>query len=407
MPHTYKKSIFAAAYFPTISPIKGMHIFTANSGVKYKDRDDLLCVHFDDNAVTAGVFTQSSMPSAPVDWSRAAVNKAATTKFLIVNAGNANAFTGKAGLECCLDVGHIIADKMQIQPQQVFQASTGVIGEPLDGKKLAESALNATQPSSFEDAAKAIMTTDTFAKAATTSIEISGETIHISGIAKGSGMIAPNMGTMLAFIFTDARIDQPVLQKLVTEVTQESFNAITVDSDTSTSDTFGVFATAQTQTQIKTDSDITLFKQALMQISTDLALQIVKDGEGLSKFITIHVKEALDNQSARKIGLSIANSPLVKTAIAGEDPNWGRIIAAIGKSGEPADRDLTSVSIGDTIIAKNGAVIEHYNEAPVAAYMQSSEISITVSVGINQGQATVYTSDLTHDYIAINADYRS
>lgn len=251
------------------------------------------------------------------------------------------------------------------------------------------------------------MTTDTFHKGAGKTVNINGKSVHISGIAKGSGMIAPNMGTMLAFIFTDAQIDQSVLQKMVSEITDTSFNIITVDGDTSTSDVFAVFATGASSAEIQMPQELAAFKQALDAVATDLALQIVKDGEGISKFITINVQNAASDAEARQIGLSIANSPLVKTAIAGQDPNWGRIIMAIGKSGARADRDLTSVAIGGIKIAENGEAVENYDETPIQAHMQNLEIDIQVSVGVGTGKSVVYTTDLTHDYIDINADYRS
>ncbi|MFT6072403.1 MAG: glutamate N-acetyltransferase/amino-acid N-acetyltransferase [Alphaproteobacteria bacterium] len=407
MSYTYKKSIFAPITFPILPTINGMTISTSNSGIKYQDRDDLLCVRFDTPAVTAAVFTKSSMPSAAIDWCRHCMSQSGLTSCLVVNAGNANAFTGKAGALCCKNVAQSLSVHEKCPETQIFQASTGVIGEKLDGNILAKKIIQTTKNCTFEAAAKSIMTTDTFAKGFGETFDINGTPVSISGIAKGSGMIAPNMGTMLAFIFTDADIEQEVLQSLVCEITETSFNAITVDGDTSTSDTLAVFATGKSLVKIQSSDDISIFKQALNRVMTDLALQIVKDGEGLTKFVTITVQQAKDNLSARKIGLSVANSPLVKTAIAGEDPNWGRIIAAIGKSGEPADRDKTCILIGGMMIAEQGEAVENYNETPVVAYMKHSHIEITVLVGVGEGEAVVYTTDLTHDYIDINADYRS
>lgn len=407
MAFEYKKSVFAPKNFPELPIIKGMSISTTCTGLRYKGRDDLFCVRFDKPVATAATFTQSSMPSAPIDFCRNALGTDGFTSVVVVNAGNANAFTGKAGKLCCDTVAHILSTHEGYAPSQVFQASTGVIGQKLDGTILGTKALENKGNNTLYDAAKAIMTTDTFPKGAGITVTIQGKDINIAGIAKGSGMIAPNMGTMLAFIFTDADIDRILLQTLVSDITDTSFNAITVDGDTSTSDTFGVFATATSGVSIQTPEDIATFRQALDTVATDLALQIVKDGEGLTKFVTITVNDAISNLSARKIGLAIANSPLVKTAIAGQDANWGRVIAAIGKSGEPADRDLTSISIGGVLIASEGEAVIGYDETPVALHMKQKEIDIVVSVGVGTGKAVVYTTDLTHDYIDINADYRS
>ena len=289
----------------------------------------------------------------------------------------------------------------------MYQSSTGVIGEKLDGAKLGQALADLKNASNWEDAAKAIMTTDTFAKGYGKTVTLSnGKTISISGIAKGSGMIAPNMGTMLAFIFTDANIAQDILTDILPAIADSSFNSITVDGDTSTSDTLQLCATCSGE-EISNDADLEIFKNALNDVCKELALQIVKDGEGVTKCVSIHIQGAENNHAARKIGLSIANSPLVKTAIAGEDANWGRIVAAIGKSGEKADRDKTSISVGGIVIAKDGEAVEGYDETPVAAHMKSDMISIEVHVGIAGGSETVYTTDLTHKYIEINADYRS
>lgn len=407
MAYQYKKSIFAPETFPILPIVQGIKISTTCTGLRYKGRDDLVCVRFDTPAVTAATFTQSSMPSAPVDFCRDALSRNGLTSKLVVNAGNANAFTGQAGKLCCDTVAKILSENEHYPETQIFQASTGVIGQKLDGTLLGQKALENKGNNTLEDAAKAIMTTDTFAKGAGETIVINGKKVNIAGIAKGSGMIAPNMGTMLAFIFTDIVVDKYILQTLVSDITDTSFNAITVDGDTSTSDTFGIFATGASGVSLNDQYDFEQFKQALDRVATDLALQIVKDGEGLTKFVTITVNGASSDLSARKIGLSIANSPLVKTAIAGQDANWGRVIAAIGKSGEPANRDLTSVSIGGILIASDGEAVIGYDEAPVAAHMKQTEIDIHVSVGVGNGQAVVYTTDLTKDYIDINADYRS
>jgi glutamate N-acetyltransferase / amino-acid N-acetyltransferase len=407
MAYQYKKSIFAPETFPVLPIVQGIKISTTCTGLRYKGRDDLVCVRFDTPAVTAATFTTSSMPSAPIDFCRDALKNDGLTSIVVVNAGNANAFTGQAGKLCCDTVADILSTHEGYAKTQVFQASTGVIGQKLNGTLLGQKSLENQSINTLEDAAKAIMTTDTFAKGAGESIIINGKKINIAGIAKGSGMIAPNMGTMLAFIFTDVGINKDILQTIVSDITDTSFNAITVDGDTSTSDSLGVFATGASDVFLETSDDIEQFKQALNRVTTDLALQIVKDGEGLTKFVTITVNGAVSDVSARKIGLSIANSPLVKTALAGQDANWGRVIAAIGKSGEPANRDLTSISMGGVLIASNGEAVIGYDEAPIAAHMKQSEIAIAVSVGVGNGYAVVYTTDLTHDYIDINADYRS
>ncbi len=408
MAYQYKKSIFAPETFPVLPTVQGIKISTTCTGLRYKGRDDIVCVRFDTPAVTAATFTKSSMPSAPIDFCRDALGRDGLTSIVVVNAGNANAFTGHAGKLCCDTVSDILSTHEGYAKTQVFQASTGVIGQKLDGSILGQKALeNNKGNSTLQDAAKAIMTTDTFAKGAGETLTINGKKVNIAGIAKGSGMIAPNMGTMLAFIFTDAGINKYILQTMVSDITDTSFNAITVDGDTSTSDTLGVFATGASGVFLKESDDIEKFKQALDRVITDLALQIVKDGEGLTKFVTITVSGAVSDVSARRIGLSIANSPLVKTALAGQDANWGRVIAAIGKSGEPANRDLTAISMGGILIASNGEAVIGYDESPVAAHMKQSEIAIAVSVGVGNGHAVVYTTDLTHDYIDINADYRS
>ena len=399
-------SPFAPKFFPPMTKIDGMKIYTCCSQIRYKNRDDLLLVVFDDYANVAGVYTRSSMPSAPVDFCKIAHNNNKKAKILCVNAGNANAFTGKAGLNTVQNVSNILSKKFNCDPYEIYQASTGVIGEKLDGIALGKAAASITLESQWEHAAKAIMTTDTFAKGASRNVTLSnGKVISISGIAKGSGMIAPNMGTMLAFIFTDAALDQKTMQSFLPSLADKSFNSITVDGDTSTSDTLQLFATGQGE--MLSGPDLEIVKSSLSEICEELALMIVKDGEGITKFININVSGAEDDDAARKIGLSIANSPLVKTAIAGEDANWGRVVAAIGKSGEKANRDQTSISFGGITIAENGEALEGYDEAPVAQHMKHHSIEIKVDVGISTGNASVYTTDLTHRYIEINADYRS
>ena len=415
MSHPVFISPFAPKQYPTLPAVKGVSLATRRTEMRYKGRTDLLVVLLADGTVPAGVFTKSSMPSAPVDYCRKALTQETpNAKALIVNAGQANAFTGKTGAQACETVGKRTAEYLGCDAREIYQASTGVIGAKFSGDVLAEQTLK-TMPDAKEDAdyleaARAIMTTDTFPKLAGASAVIDGVSVQINGIAKGSGMIAPNMGTLLAFIFTDADIAGPVLQSLIAEIGEESFNSITVDGDTSTSDTLMLFATGKAGnapiTDVK-DPRLKDFKATLAKLCTELALQIVRDGEGVKKFVTITVEEAESAESARKIGLSIANSPLVKTAIAGEDANWGRIIAAIGKSGERADRDQTSVTIGGATVAKQGEAVPDYDEAPVAAHMKTPYIDIRVAVGVGEKSATVYTTDLTHAYIDINADYRS
>ncbi len=414
---THFVSPFAPTAFQKIGLPGGVRLLTAKTEMRYKNRLDLLVALFEDGAVPAGIFTKSSMPSAPVDFCRAALKKENPQAFaLIVNAGQANAFTGKTGAKTCDDVAHFLAGALRCEKDEIYQASTGVIGAKFSGEILSGHAVNAikqagaSESNDLLDAAKAIMTTDTFPKIAGEKVKIADHAVMISGIAKGSGMIAPNMGTMLAFIFTDAKISQAALQQLIAQIGEESFNAITVDGDTSTSDTLMIFATGKAGGAEITDPNdprLSEFKTGLAKICKNLAIQIVKDGEGVSKFVTITVKNAENFLSARAIGLSIANSPLVKTALAGEDANWGRIVAAIGKSGQKADRDATSVKIGGVTIAENGEAVAGYDEAPVTAHMKTANIDIEVSVGAGEARATVYTTDLTHAYIDINADYRS
>lgn len=402
------RSPLAPASFPILAPIAGLSLAVAATGVKYKDRDDLLLMAFDDGTNLAGVFTKSATASAPVLASRE-VAKNGTVRASLVNAGNANAFTGALGIQTVQACTSVLGQVLDIAPSQIATASTGVIGEPLDPasitsffNELKRSAGTAT----WQDAANAIRTTDTFAKGAGQSVTIAGTTYQISGIAKGSGMIAPDMATMLGFIATDAGIEKQALAAMLSRLTQDSFNAITVDSDTSTSDSVYLAATGKAGT-ISSASELSQFEAALRLVMIDLATQIVRDGEGASKFITIDVTGAYDDASAHKIGLAIGNSPLVKTAIAGEDANWGRIVMAVGKAGEPADRDKLAIAIGGVAITHDGQRRDDYDEAPVAAYMKGDEIHIAVDVGIAKGTARIWTCDLTHGYITINADYRS
>ena len=408
-----KRSPLAPSSMPELHAVAGIKLATAASGMKYKGRDDIMLMVADDKAVVAGALTRSKTCSAAVDWCKE-VLKTGSAKAVLVNAGNANAFTGKRGLASVDRMAKASADALSVAPEvilpkDILLASTGVIGEPMDDQVITgylPQLIANLSDQSWADAAAAIMTTDTFAKAASQKVMISGETITITGVAKGSGMIAPDMATMLAFVGTDAKITKEDLAAITRQVTDESFNAITVDGDTSTSDTVIVMATGQTGPEISGDG-LTQFQAALKDIMVDLAQQIVRDGEGAEKLITITVTGAEDDQSARRIGLAIANSPLVKTAIAGEDANWGRVVMAVGKSGEPADRDRLSILIGGTVIAQNGDRVDDYDETPVAAHMKTRDIKVDVDLGLGQGQAQVWTCDLTHGYITINADYRS
>jgi len=410
-----KKSPLAPKSFPKMPAIDGLWLGAGESGTKYKDRPDVMLVAVEKKSVIAGALTKSSMPSAAVDWCRTLLPKGAV-RGLVVNAGNANAFTGKTGDKANFQLAAGAAKALNVLPEEVFVASTGVIGEDLKTpallKTIANLADGGLSPTAWQNCARAIMTTDTFPKGVTSTAKIGSVEVNLNGIAKGSGMIAPDMATMLAFFFTDADLPPSVLRQLVNDNLPSSFNAITVDSDTSTSDTVLLIATGARKLSGKPirsikDPRLKGFNQSLKEAMQELAQQIVRDGEGATKFITVNVSGAADDASARLIALAIANSPLVKTAIAGEDPNWGRVVMAVGKSGEPANRDRLKVKIGDFNIAKNGRVIANYDERPVAKYMKGHEIVISVDVGIGKGIARVWTSDLTHEYISINADYRS
>lgn len=412
MPET-KRSPLAPETFPEIPPVGGVRVATRACGVRYTGRTDVLLVELSDETQVAGVFTKSLTASAPVEWCRKSL-PGGIANGLIVNSGNANAFTGRVGEEAVEQVVEAVADRLACRPSRVFAASTGVIGEPLNFQAITDEldALKADlAPGKWDEAAAAIMTTDTFPKGAVKQAEINGTKVTIAGIAKGSGMIAPDMATMLAYVFTDADIPSPVLQDILAPACGRTFNSITVDSDTSTSDSCMLFATgaAGNTAGFSSADDAALkdFKAKLEAVMLDLAHQIVRDGEGASKFIEITVTGAENEAAAKRIGLSIANSPLVKTAIAGEDANWGRIVMAVGKAGERAERDRLNIAIGGITIAANGLAVDGYDEAPVTAHMQSPEINIAVDVGIGNGRATVWTCDLTHGYIDINADYRS
>ena len=410
-----KISPFAPKHLPDLPAIDGMRLAAASAGIRYPGRTDLLLVVFDPGTTVAGVLTRSKTASAPVEWCRTHLAHG-MARALVVNSGNANAFTGRRGEEAVKQTAEAAAEACDCLETDVYLASTGVIGEPLDARKIAEhldALAREAEPDGFAEAARAIMTTDTYPKLATRKAEIDGVSIGINGIAKGAGMIAPDMATMLAFVFTDAAIEPQALRASLDPAVDETFNAITIDGDTSTSDTALIFATGRSALRgaprIVHGEDLRLasFRFALHEVMHDLAQQIVKDGEGLSKFVTVKVTGAESKEAARAIAKSIANSPLVKTAIAGEDPNWGRIVAAVGKAGEAADRDKLAIWLGDILVAKDGEVASSYREKDGAAYMKGPEIAITVDVGVGESVATVWTCDLTHDYIAINADYRS
>lgn len=403
-------SPLAPASLPHLPPIAGVQLAAGEAGIRYANRVDLLLVTLDAGTTAAGVFTKSKAPSAPVDWCRS-ILPSGKARALVVNSGNANAFTGKKGVITTQKSAAAASSVCGCLNNEVYLASTGVIGEPLNYEKI-ELALpklhSGLREDAWEQAARAIMTTDTFPKAATREVMIAGKKVTLNGIAKGSGMIAPDMATMLAFLFTDAQIAAPMLQHMLQAATDKSFNSITVDGDTSTSDTALLFATGKSGAAISENSaDAAAFQAALEGLMIELAKLIAMDGEGAQKLITIHVKGAESDAAARKIGLTIGNSPLVKTAIAGEDANWGRVVAAVGKSGEAADRDKLSIAIGGVVIAKDGERVEGYDEAPVTAHMKTRDIRIDVDLNLGNGEATVWSCDLTHGYIDINADYRS
>ena len=401
-----------AVPMPELPPLVGVRLGSAEAGIRYAGRTDLVMAALPEGTAAAGVFTRNRCPGAPVDWCRAALAHG-QARALVVNAGNANVFTGRAGIEAVDATAAAAAGLLGCQAHEVFVASTGVIGETLPHPKLI-AALPKLYASLAEDgweaAARGIMTTDTFPKAATRTATIDGSPVRIIGIAKGSGMVAPDMATMLAFVFTDAKLPAALLQDMLARGVKRSFNCTTVDSDTSTSDTVLLFATGQAAHAAVGRHDKHLvreFRDALDAVLLDLALQVVRDGEGAQKLVRIDVAGAVSNKSARRVALAIANSPLVKTAIAGEDANWGRIVMAVGKAGEPADRDKLSVGVGGTWMARNGGVAPGYDEAPVVAHMKGREIGIAVDLGLGEGTGTAWTCDLTHGYIDINGSYRS
>ena len=407
------RSPLAPDVFPAMPTIAGLRLVGAACGLKRNGKPDLFLAELAPGSAIAGVFTRSRCFSAPVAWCREAL-RGERVRAIVVNSGNANAFTGRAGDRTVGETVEAAARLFGCQQTEVFVASTGVIGEPVPADHIASKLplLHAElEAAAWQDAANAIMTTDTFPKAATRTTHIGGTPVTIAGITKGSGMIAPDMATMLGFLFTDAKIPASVLQKLLFQTADRSYNAITVDSDTSTSDTLLLCATGagprHQEVSAAGDRHLRDFRRALGELAVDLATQIVRDGEGAQKFITIDVSGAVSARAARRIGLAIANSPLVKTAIAGEDANWGRIVMAVGKAGEKADRDRLAIAMGGVPITEEGQLCAGYDEAPVAEHLKGREVHISVDVGVGRGKARVWTCDLTHGYISINADYRS
>jgi glutamate N-acetyltransferase/amino-acid N-acetyltransferase len=393
-------SPLAPKKFPALPPIAGVRFAAAAAGVRYQGRADVILALFDWPAQVAGVFTRSKCPSAPVDWCRAHLPKG-EARALIVNSGNANAFTG---------VAKAAAKATGAARHEIYLASTGVIGEPLEAGRIVgvlDALVAGARPDGLMDAAKAIMTTDTFPKVATARAKIGEREVVINGVAKGAGMIAPDMATLLSFVFTDAPIAAPALQALLSKSVKRSFNAITVDSDTSTSDTLLIFAAGAPEISDAADPRLAAFRRALDKVLVDLAQQVVRDGEGAHKFIEVRVAGAASRKAAKRIAFAIANSPLVKTACAGEDANWGRVVMAVGKAGEKAERDKLDIFFGDIRVAHAGMRDPDYDEAKAAAYMKRKSIVIGVNVGVGKATAKVWTCDLTKDYVAINGDYRS
>jgi glutamate N-acetyltransferase/amino-acid N-acetyltransferase len=402
-------SPLAPAAFPDLPVIDGVEFATAAAGVKYSGRTDVLLVRLAAGTSVAGVFTRSATRSAPVLDCQAKIGKDGEgPAAIVVNSGNSNAFTGKNGIASTRAVTEAAAKCLGIDETRVFSSSTGVIGEPLPHDRIVvkmDELKAALSANGIAGAAKAIMTTDTYPKGASAEVQVNGGTVRIAGIAKGSGMIAPDMATMLVYIFTDAKISRADLQAMVSPISDRTFNCITVDSDTSTSDTLLCAATGASGIEVTKDD--TEFADALQSVMLDLAHQVVRDGEGATKFVQIAVTGAASDADAKIHGLSIANSPLVKTAIAGEDANWGRIVMAVGKSGAKADRDTLSIWFGDELVAENGWRAPGYSEEACSQHMKGENIDIRVDLGLGNGTATVWTCDLTHGYISINADYRS
>ncbi len=403
-----KVSPLAPAAFPDLPAIDGVRFATVEAGVRYQGRTDVMLAVLDPGTSVAGVFTRSATRAAPVLDCQDKIGGASDgPAAILVNSGNANAFTGHYGQTSVAEVTQAVSKATGVAVERVFTSSTGVIGEPLPHDRILsqlEALKTGLSRHAIEDAARAIMTTDTFPKGASAQVEIDGKTVSIAGISKGSGMIAPDMATMLVYIFTDAQVEQSALQSMLGAQTDRTFNCITVDSDTSTSDSLLLCATGASGVDATGNA---AFAQALETVMLDLAQQVVRDGEGATKFVEIRVTGAASDVDAKVHGLAIANSPLVKTAIAGEDPNWGRVVMAIGKSGAAADRDLLSISFGDILVAEKGWVSPDYSEDAAAAYMKGQDLVIAVDLGLGEGASTVWTCDLTHGYIEINADYRS
>lgn len=413
------RSKFAPEAPAVLPPIAGVGLATCEANIRYTDRSDLLAMTFVEGTSVAGVLTRTGAPSAPVDWCRKHL-ASGTARACIVNAGNANAFTGQAGADAAEITAQTAAEALGVDAANVFLASTGVIGEVLATAPIRthlpglcrQAATSTADSAGWQAAADAIMTTDTFPKLASVTCEIDGVTCTLNGIAKGSGMIAPDMATMLAFVATDAAVTPACLHALLTRRTATTFNAITVDSDTSTSDTLLAFATGRVPNAPAPLDDpdalrAEMFDQALNELLHVLAMQVIGDGEGITKRMMVNVSGATSDESAKRVARAIADSPLVKTAVAGADPNWGRIVMAIGKSGEPVKRDLITIQIGDVIVAQNGAVAPNYHEPDAAAHMREDDIQIYVQLGLGKHAATIWGCDLTHAYIDINADYRS
>jgi len=401
-------SPLAPASFPDLPVIAGVRFATAEAGVRYKGRTDVMLVELVEGTSIAGVYTRSGTRSAAVlDCQAKTGGPNDGRAAILVNSGNSNAFTGRNGQASVDAICAAVADRLSVEPTRIFTASTGVIGEPLPHDRIVariDELATTLSETGAEAAARAIMTTDTFAKGASAEVQVGGQSVRIAGFAKGSGMIAPDMATMLVYIFTDAVIAQPALQHLISDLAQTTFNCITVDSDTSTSDTLICAATGASGVDVAGDDG---FATALEAVMRDLAHQVVRDGEGATKFVEVQVSGSRSDDDARKAAMAIANSPLVKTAIAGEDPNWGRVVMAVGKSGAEADRDRLSIRFGDIVVAEEGWVAPGYREEDGAAYMKQQDLVLRVDLGIGDGTATVWTCDLTHGYIEINADYRS
>ncbi|MBV9553402.1 MAG: bifunctional glutamate N-acetyltransferase/amino-acid acetyltransferase ArgJ [Alphaproteobacteria bacterium] len=407
-----KISPLAPAAFPAMAPIAGVRLASYAAGVRYAGRTDLMVAELPPGSTIAGVLTKSQTPGQPVIWCRECL-PGGKVRAIVVNSGNANVFTGRAGRQVVEGTAETAARLFGCAPHEVFISSTGVIGEPPPAEKIIEALpqiVPLLKPDSWETAARAIMTTDTFPKGATATATIDGVTVRLNGFCKGSGMIAPDMATMLAYVFTDASLPAAAMQEMLSAATEISFNSMTVDGDTSTSDTVLLCATQQARHDAvasAADPRIADFRRALDAVMVDLAKQVARDGEGAEKFVTIEVTGAVSDASARRIGLTIGNSPLVKTALAAGDANWGRIVMAVGKAGETVDRDRLSISAGGITIAKEGGPVPGYDETPIAKHMAGREIVLGVDIGLGTGKATVWTCDLTHGYVDINGSYRS